>query len=299
MHDLNALAIFVSVVEAGSFTGGAAALGLPKGSVSRKISGLEAALGVRLINRTTRKLSLTDVGRAYYEQCRKGLGELEAAHRLIDETQSVPTGVLRISAPADTGTGGLTGWIETYLRRYDQAKIELVLSDRYVDLIAERIDLAFRAGRLKDSSFVARRLMTNRRVLCASPGYLKRNGVPTSLDDLSTHDGIVHGDSVAGAVWRLHGPEGEVSIPVNGRVAGHNMRVVISAALAGLGVALIPDAVAHSDIKAKRLVRVLDQYAGPELGLYAVYPSSRQLSANVRAFLDIVVESINTSRQAR
>ncbi len=295
MHDLNALAVFVSVVEAGSFTGGAAELGLPKGSVSRKISGLEAALGVRLINRTTRKLSLTDVGRAYYEQCRKGLGELEAAHRLTDETQSVPTGVLRISAPADTGTGGLTGWIETYLRRYDQAKVELVLSDRYVDLIAERIDLAFRAGRLKDSSFVARRLMTNRRVLCASPSYLKRYGVPTSLDDLSAHDGIVHGDSVAGAVWRLNGPEGEVSIPVKGRVAGHNMRVVISAALAGLGIALIPDAIVRGDVKAKRLVRVLDQYAGPEQGLYAVYPSSRQLSANVRAFLDIVVESINKS----
>jgi DNA-binding transcriptional LysR family regulator len=133
--DLNALAVFAQVVEAGSFTGGARALGLPKGSVSRKISGLEAALGVRLLHRTTRKLSLTEVGRAYYAQCRKGLVELDAANQLVKETRSVPSGTLRISAPADFGGGGLADWVEAFLKRYDQVRIELVLSDRYVDLI--------------------------------------------------------------------------------------------------------------------------------------------------------------------
>lgn len=298
MIDLNALAVFVSVVEAGSFTGGAAALGLPKGSVSRKISGLEAELGVRLINRTTRKLSLTDMGRVYYEQCRDGLHKLDAAHRLIGETQSVPRGVLRISAPADTGVGGLTDWIAAYLKRYDQAKIEVVLSDRYVDLIEQRIDLAFRAGRLQDSTFVARKLVTTTRVLCASPDYLKRRGAPKIVDDLRAYDGIVHGNQVDGTVWVLHGPEGEVSVPVGGRIAGHNMRLVLNAALAGLGIALIPQTIARDGIASGRLRQVLKSYASPEQGLYAIYPSGRQLSANIRAFLDIAVEMIEAEREA-
>lgn len=206
MIDLNALAIFVSVVEAGSFTGGAKALGLPKGSVSRKISSFEATLGVRLLHRTTRKLSPTEIGSAYYEQCRRGVVELNAANQSVGDTQSVPMGVLRISAPADFGGGGLSDWVEAFLKRHEQAKVELVLSDHYVDLIEQRIDLAFRSGRLRDSSFIARKLGPARRVLCASPDYLGRRGEPEIPGDLEDHDGVIYGRSVEGTAWRLRGP---------------------------------------------------------------------------------------------
>lgn len=290
MVDLNALTVFVSVVDAGSFTGGATALGLPKGSVSRKISGLEAALGVRLLNRTTRKLSLTEIGRAYYEQCRKGLNELDEAARLVDQTVATPSGLLRISAPAEFGGGGLGDWVDIYLKRYDKTTVELVLSDLYVDLINQRIDLAFRSGRLDDSSFVARKLGPARRVLCASTDYLNRRGTPRVPGDLVEHDAIVYGPSVEGAIWRLDGPERDISVPLRARVAVDSMSFVLHAVRAGLGIGLVPESIARDDIKAGRLTRILDRYATEGQGIYAMYPSNRQLSANVRAFLDIVVE---------
>jgi DNA-binding transcriptional LysR family regulator len=290
MIDLNALAVFVSVVEAGSFTGGAKALGLPKGSVSRKISGLEAQLGVRLLHRTTRQLSLTGLGRAYYEQCRRGLIELEAANELIGDATSEPRGVLRVSGPADTGVGGLGDWVNAFLKRYDQVKVELVLSDQYVDLIEQRIDLAFRSGRLRDSSYIARRLGPAKRVLCASPGYLAERGKPAVPDDLQGHDCVLFGSSLESSVWRLSGPEGEVAIPVTARVAGDGMGYVLHAALSGLGVALLPEAFAGAEIAAGRLTHVLDQYATTGQGMFAIYPSNRHLSANVRAFIDLVIE---------
>jgi DNA-binding transcriptional LysR family regulator len=293
--DLNALAVFAGVVEAGSFTGGARSLGLPKGSVSRKVSGLEAALGVRLLHRTTRKLSLTEVGRAYYAQCRKGLVELDAANLLVQETRSVPSGTLRISAPADFGSGGLGEWVEAFLKRYDQVRIELVLSDRYVDLIEQRIDLAFRTGQLRDSSFIARKLGPARRVLCASPDYLARRGTPKDLDDLRDHDAVIYGPSVEGALWHLSGPDGDVAVQVKGRLAGDSITFVLRAALSGLGIALLPEAFARTEFDTGRLKPVLERYGTAGQGVYAVYPSNRHLSTTVRAFLDLVVEMTEQS----
>jgi len=290
--DLNAVAVFVGIVEAGSFTGGARAMGLPKGSVSRKISALEAALGVRLLNRTTRKLSLTDIGRTYYQQCRKGLDELEAAEGLVDKTNATPRGVLRISAPIEYGAGGLGDWVEVYLKRYEQAKVELVLSDHYVDLIDERIDLAFRSGQLQDSSFVATKLADAGRIVCASPGYLKRCGTPLNPGDLKNHSAVVYGSLAEGAVWHLRGPEGEIKVVVNARVAADSMSYATHAALSGLGVALLPEAIARNEIKAGRLKRVLGDYATKVQGFYAIYPSRRHMSVDARAFLDIVVASL-------
>lgn len=292
MIDLNALAAFVSVVDAGSFTAGAQASGLPKGSVSRKISSLEAELGVRLLHRTTRKLSLTEIGRTYYSLCRSGLSEIELANRLVNQSQSVPGGVLRISAPADSGISKLGEWVAAYLQKYEDTKVELVLSDQYVDMIEQRIDLAIRSGRLRDSSFVARKLAATHRILCASPEYLADRGIPSLLADLEHHDCIIHGHSVTGATWILEGPEGEISVPVPGRIAGHSMGLVLDLACAGLGIALVPHSVAAGEIAANRLVHVLTSHGGPEQGLYAIYPSQRQMSVNVRAFLDLVVEQI-------
>ncbi len=292
MIDLNALAVFAGVVKAGSFTAGAKALGIPKGSVSRKISSLEAALDVRLLHRTTRKLSLTEVGRAYYEQCCKGLAELNAANQLVDETRSVPRGTLRISAPAGFADGGLADWVGEFLNRYDHTKVELLLSDQKIDLVEQRIDLAFRTGKMRDSSFIARKLIPARRILCASADYLSHRNQPKNLDDLRNHDSVVHGTSVEGAVWRLRGPEGGVSVRVNARVASDNMTYVLRAALSGQGVALLPEDLARTEFRTGRLKPVLDEYATSEMGVFAIYPSDRHLSTNVRAFLDLVLEMI-------
>ncbi|MEM7024214.1 MAG: LysR family transcriptional regulator [Pseudomonadota bacterium] len=290
MIDLNAVAVFIAVVEAGSLTGGARALGLPKGSVSRKVSGLEAALGARLLHRTTRKLSLTAVGRSYYERCKRGLSEIDAANQSLDESRNAPRGVLRISAPIDFGGGGLGDWVPEFLKRYDQTRVELVLSDRYVDLIEQRIDLAFRTGALQDSSFVSRRLGATRRVICASPTYLRQRGEPRTLNDLREHHAVVYGSAVGETVWRLSGPQGELAVAVDALVAVDSMSFVLQAVLSGLGLALLPEAVARTAVDAGRLRRILEDYATASHGVFAVYPSHRQLSPNVRAFLDLVVE---------
>ncbi len=289
--DLNALAVFAQVAEAGNFTQGAQALGVPKGSVSRKISALEAALGVRLLNRTTRKVSLTDIGRLYYEQCRKGLDELEAAARLIDASRATPRGTLRISAPADFGGGRFGGLVEEFLKVHEQVNIELLLSDDYVDLIEQRIDLAFRSGTLADSTLIARRLGPTRRILCASPDYLALRGTPETLEELQNHDGIVHGRTVDNAHWRLSGPTGAISVRVNARVAANGMSFLRSLALRGLGIVLYPEVIARDDIARGRLRRVLEEYASAESAIYALYPSGRHVSPNVRAFLDMAAET--------
>ena len=287
MVDLNSLAVFAEVAEAGNFTRGAAALGMPKGSISRKISALEADLGVRLLNRTTRRVSLTEIGQRYYEQCRRGLDELLVADQLIDASRAAPRGTLRISAPADFDTGGFGDLVETFLKTYDDVRIELLLSDDYVDLIEQRVDLAFRSGALDDSSLIARRLGSTRRILCASPEYLARHGTPEVLDDLQDHSCIVHGKAVDNAVWRLEGPDGAVSLRVQARVAANGMRFLRTLALRGLGIVLYPESIAEVEIARGRLQRVLDDYATAEIGLYAIYPSGRHLSPNVRAFLDM------------
>jgi len=290
MVDLNGITIFVAVVEAGSFTGGARKLNIPKGSISRKVSRLEEELGVRLLNRTTRSVTLTDAGRTYYEQCRKGLAEINYAEQLLEDTRKEPSGTLRISAPVDFGTGRFGEIVDAFIRAYPKANIELVLADQFLDLVEHRIDLAIRIGRLEDSSLIARKLGSARAILCASPAYLQKHNSPQALQDLRFHDCIVHGRLAQTAIWQLKGPEGAESVRMKCRVSGCNMSHALDLVLAGHGIGLLPDAVAETEIRAGKLMRVLDQFASPEFGFFAVYPSNRQMSPAVRAFLDIAVE---------
>lgn len=290
MMDLNGIAIFVAVVEAGSFTGGAKTLQIPKGSISRKISRLEKDLGVRLLNRTTRSVTLTEVGRVYYEQCRNGLSTLEYATQRLDDIRSEPSGTLRISAPLDFGPDRFGEIVDAYLKKYDKVNIELILTDHFLDLVEHRIDLAIRIGTLEDSSLVARKLGAGRAILCASPTYLKQHGTPTLLQDLRFHDCIVHGRSAENAVWHLKGVDGVETVRMKCRVAGCNMSHALKLIINGHGIGFLPETVVKPEIKLGRLVQVLDQYMGAEFGLYAVYPSNRQISQSVRAFLDLAVE---------
>jgi len=287
--DLNAVAAFVAVADAGTFSGGADAIGIPKGSISRKISQLEDTLGVRLFHRTTRKVTLTDVGKSYYRRCRRGIDELGAATSVVGERVATPSGTLRISAPAAFGGDVFAGLISTYLTTYPRTRIELLLSDAFVDLIQERIDLAFRFGELKDSSLIARKLSSTRRIVCASPDFLKKHGVPGRPDALSEFDCIVHSAALAGQIWRLIAQNGaEATVAVRPRLAVQSITMVVNAAIAGLGLALVPEGAVQKELLSGRLVHVLREHATQNQGLFAIYPSSKQLSVNVRSFMELV-----------
>ena len=286
MIDLNHVALFARVVEAGSFSGAARALGIPKATVSRKLASLEAELGARLLHRTTRKLELTALGRQFYEQANAGLSLLRAAEDQASATRSVPSGKLRVAAPIEMGTRQLMDALPEFLHAHPQVAVELMLHDGFVDLVAERIDVAFRTGRLKSSSFVARKLAPTRRVLLASPSYLRARGTPTRLPDLATHDCIVFGASLDNATWRLDGPRGRSDVQVRGRVAVDSARAALRGALIGLGIALLPAALARDELEDGRLQQVLTRYGVDGGGLYLVYPSNRHPSAALRAFVD-------------
>jgi len=278
--------LFARVVEAGGFSGAARALGMPKATLSRNIARLEADLGVRLLHRTTRKVELTALGRTYYDDAVRGLAHLESANERIAATQSVPSGTLRITAPPEFGLVNLMEWIPEFLATHDKINIELILRDELLDLVAHRIDVAFRTGRLASSSYVARKLSSSRRILMASPRYLARRGTPRRVDDLYHHDCVLFGPSLEHTVWRLDGPSGTREVPVRGRIAVDSARAALRATVGGLGIALLPAGLAPDDLARGAVRQILPRYGVAGGGLYVVYPSNRHPSAALRTFLD-------------
>lgn len=293
MVDLNEVMLFVKVVEAGSFTAAAKRMGLPKTTVSRRIAHLEEDLGARLLHRTTRSLGLTGAGQEYYEQCSEALAGFEAANRHLAGIQEVPTGTIRVSAPADAPGYFLSDLVADFLAAHERVKVELVLTDERIDLVRERIDLSFRMGQLEDSTLVARRLATGSRILCAAPSYLASAGEPPRApNDLRKHACIVHGSSVEGVNWILHGPKGRSVVPIVPRLAVNSMTFAVKAAVAGLGIAIVPAPMVAADLDAGRLEQVLGNYRLPATGIYIVYPSRRHLSAATRAFIAFAAERV-------
>lgn len=286
MIDLNDVAIFVRVVEARSFTGAARSLRVPNTTVSRRVRKLEDRLGVRLLHRTTRSLNLTDAGRSYYEACSRSLSDIEDADQLVSETQTVPTGTIRISAPADFGGSFFVDVIADFLAQHPRVKAEVLLTDEQLNLIEARVDVALRASQLTDSTLVARKLGPTRRLFCASPAYIAARGEPRILDDLKNHDCIIFAGSVTGATWTVDGKDGTETISVNGRIAANTMLFALRAAVAGLGIAQLPEAIATRQIQAGRLITTLGQYSRERGGLYLVYPDRRHLSAATKAIIE-------------
>ena len=291
MIDFNEVYVFVKVVEAGSFVGASKQLNMPSTTVSRKVQKLEDALGVRLLQRSTRKLHLTDIGQQYFEDCQQSLASIEEATTLASESRSMPTGLLRVTSPTDFAVNYLQPWINDFLRLYSDVQIELEVTDRYVDLIEERIDIAFRSGELKDSSLIARRIGPKQSIFCASPEYLDKAGRPNSLDDLSQHDCVIMGRSLKNQYWRFMTDEGEISIPVRGRYAVDNMKLVVEAAHNGMGIAQVPHPLVMNLLKNGELIQVLADHSAPQQSIYIIYPSHKHLARNVRTFIDHVVES--------
>jgi DNA-binding transcriptional LysR family regulator len=293
MVDLNDIVMFARVVEAGSFTAAARLLGMPKTTVSRRVAALEREVGVRLLQRTTRSLNLTDAGRLYYERSSLALRALDEANLQLSEARTEPSGTIRISSPVGFGGHFLTGMVFDFLALHPKTKVELRLTDDKLNLVESGIDLAFRTGILQDSTLIARKLGATHRVLCASPGYLARRGVPAVPADLVRHHCVIAGASTANASWVLDGPHGQETVTVSGRFAANEMQAVIAAAIAGYGIAQLPHGIVEAPITDGRLRRVLEGYTTPAGGLYVVYPSSRHLSPLVKAFIELAAGRIS------
>jgi DNA-binding transcriptional LysR family regulator len=293
MVDLNDIVVFVRVVEAGSFTAAARLLGMPKTTVSRRIASLEREVGVRLVQRTTRSLSMTDAGRLYYEQSSQALRTIEDANLRLAETRAEPSGTIRISAPVGFGAHYLTSAVFDFLAAFPKTQVELHLTDDKLNLVENRIDLAFRTGILPDSTLTARKLGSTHRILCGSPDYLARHGEPQAAADLARHHCVIAGPSTGSAHWVLDGPRGQETVSVSGRFAANEMQAVIAAAIAGYGIAQLPYQVAEALVRNGRLRRVLGDYTTPVGGVYAVYPTSRHVSPLVKAFIELTAKHIS------
>ncbi|MCB9766126.1 MAG: LysR family transcriptional regulator [Alphaproteobacteria bacterium] len=287
MEQLNGMVVFVKVVQEGSFSAAARALDMPKSTVSRQISRLEDHLGVRLLNRTTRSLHLTDLGTAYFERAERIVTDIEEAEEAVTQMQAVPRGPLRVTAPLTFGTLFLGDLVADFLVRYSDVRLDLVLTDRKADIIDEGFDLAVRAGTLQDSSLIARKLGAAPRVVCASPDYLARRGRPTRPEDLRDHDCLRYGYEATGSSWKLS--EGVV-VQVNGPLVANNGELLRKAAVRGLGVCLLPRFMVGPDLVYGRLIPLLEDFTDRSGGVYALYPHNRHLSAKVRAFVDFAVE---------
>jgi DNA-binding transcriptional LysR family regulator len=289
---LNHVAVFGRVVETGSFTAAASALGLPKSSVSRSVSRLELELGVRLLQRTTRSVHLTDAGHAYYEKVSRALSGLEEAQAAVSDMQATPQGVVRVTAAVDVGATIVAGLVARFMRKHPDIHVEMLLTGRLVNLVEEGVDLAVRAGKLNDSSLVARKVGTLEARLLAAPSYLRRKGTPKTLSDLSRHDCIVFRGRRGQGTWELAGPKGVEKLDVTGAVSADDYLFIRELLLSGSGIGLIPWQAVGPDVERGRLVRVLPEYAAPGGVLHIVYPSARYVPQRVALLRDFLVAGI-------
>jgi DNA-binding transcriptional LysR family regulator len=282
--DLNEMLVFARVVRTGSFTTAAAELRMPKSTVSRKVSELEERLGSRLLQRTTRKLSLTDVGRTYYEYCARIAGEVEDAERAVTTLQAAPRGLLRVTAGINAAYLGPI--VSDYLARYLEVRIELYCTGRTVDLVEEGFDIGIRAGALADSTLIARSVGRVSWFLVATPAYLKRGGRPKSPEDLKKHDCLFFGAGSTPFSLHLEGKETPVQVEVPARLLVSDFDVLYAVTVSGLGIGLLPAFRCVDDLRARNLIRVLGDWNAPSTPIHVVYPSTRHVSPKVKTFIE-------------
>lgn len=294
MDKASEMLIFTRSVDEGGFSAAARSLELTPSAVSKQVNRLEDRLGVRLLNRTTRRLSLTEEGRAFYERCKAILDDIEEAERLISNAQHTPRGTLRVNAPFALGRRQLVPLLPAFMNRYPQVRIELELNDRTVNILEEEIDVLIRgATELHDSSHIARRLATARRFICAAPSYLEKYGVPQTPEDLRRHNCLMLSHPSGLNDWVLQGSDGPRVIHVSGNFASNFTDVLHAAALAGVGLARLSTIIIGEDIKQGRLSPVLTDYTRDFASIYAIYPHRRHLSPKVRAFVDFLRDAFD------
>jgi DNA-binding transcriptional LysR family regulator len=290
MDRFAAMSTFVAIVDAGSLSAAARRLESSAAAVSRQLSALEEELGARLINRTTRRLTLTEGGRSYYERCKRILGDLDEAEAELSEHQVAPAGRLVVSAPVPFGSRFLAPVLADFMRQYPQVDIDLSLTDRFVSLVEEGFDVALRIGPLGDSTLIARRLGSFRRVVCGAPAYLAKLGEPKEPADLARYKCLIFTRLFDAYDWHFAKDGREIPVRVSGSLRTDSMDVVLQAALDGAGLCLANSWQLREHVAAGRLKVLLRDYELPEVPINIVYPHARLLSAKVRAFIEFMVE---------
>jgi len=288
MIDLNDMIIFANVVDAGTISGAARAMGQPKSTVSRRMKLLEEELGVRLLQRTTRSLKLTELGAVFYERCKRVEVEAAEAERSVSAGQETPRGILRVTAPAETGVTQMGTLIAEYAKKHPDVRVVMDLSNRFVDLIEEGYDLAIRAGRLEDSTLVARRLGSSRLVVCASPRYIETNGAPATPYELKHHPLVLYSSALQKLSFNFSGARGNATVQLEAQHCANSLMVLRDMVKSGYGITLLPESHTHRDVAEGRLVLLLDDWKLPEDGVFAVYPSPRHLTPKVKSFVDFL-----------
>ncbi|MBT8092390.1 MAG: LysR family transcriptional regulator [Gammaproteobacteria bacterium] len=291
MDKFEDLQAFVAVVEAGSFTAAADRLGVAKSAVSRRLASLEERLGVQLLRRTTRVLNLTETGRSFYEHSARILADVEEAEAAVQQEHGELSGTLRVALPLSFGVRHMCKPIAAFSKLHPKVEFDLDLNDRRVDLIEEGVDVALRIGRLRDSSYIARRLFDVRAVVCASPHYLNAHGAPTSPRELAEHRCLVYSNLADPKRWEYEGPDGKRQVvEVNSVLSASSGDFLANAAAHGLGLVIQPTFIAAEAIRHGKLVPVLTDYQWPAVPAYAIYPPTRHLSYRVRTFIDFLAE---------
>ncbi|MDE1993879.1 MAG: LysR family transcriptional regulator [Rhizobiaceae bacterium] len=286
MADLNDIAVFVKVAQFESFSRAAHALGMPVSTVSRKVSALEDQLGVTLLQRTTRKLSLTAQGRDYYNQCSEPLTHLFDAEKVLTQTQKKPEGLLKISIPVTLGQEAFYAFISSFLDKYPRIQIDLFITNLFLDLIAENIDVSLRFGALKDSSIIAQRLGTSVRYVVASPDYLRNRPHPEKPEDLKQHQCILLNGRNNEVEWHLVKGRRSVKLQVSGPISSRDFQSVSAFTYRGHGIGLLPSTHCDEQIRNGALIRLLPEWSSPRIDLHAVYPTRRFLPSKVQVFLE-------------
>ncbi len=292
MDKYQEMRVFTAVVDAASFVAAGDALNMSKAAVSRYVSDLEQRLGVRLMHRTTRKLSLTSEGEVFLTRCRDILSSIEASEAELSTRSVTASGLLKASVPVSFGIRHLAPLWSTFLDKHPQVTLDVQLADRVIDLVEEGFDLAVRIARLPDSSLISRQLASTRLVLCAAPSYLARRGAPRHPSELAQHDVMGYSLMAMGDQWQFSGPDGPVSAKVRPRMWSNNGDSCVAAALQGAGILLQPTFLIDQELASGQLVEILPQFRSVELGIYAVYPSRKFVLPKVRALVAFLEEKL-------
>jgi len=294
MDKLTSMKVFARVAKHGSFAAAARELGISRAMATKHVMHLENALGVRLLNRTTRKINLTEAGSAYLERCLQILEDIEETELAVTQLHTEPQGLLRISTPPFFGTFHLAPTIAAYLQQYPKVRVDLVVRGGLVDVVAEGLDLAIRLGEQPDSSLIARRLASSPRVVCGSPDYFERHGRPRHPHDLRRHNCLINWGFEPHDTWKFTDIDGDtINVKVSGNLQANTADPLRLAAIHGLGLVVLPTYIVGQDLSKKRLEAVLQDYELPPMDIYAVYPHRRHLSAKVRTFLDFLAERLH------
>ncbi|PIV73535.1 MAG: LysR family transcriptional regulator [Rhodobacteraceae bacterium CG17_big_fil_post_rev_8_21_14_2_50_65_11] len=294
MDRLTEMEAFATVVDQGGFTDAAKKMGISKSAVSKHVSSLETRLGARLLNRTTRRVSPTEIGLAYYDRARRVLNDAGEADALVTAMQSAPSGMLRVSVATDFGVNHLSPILGDFLHTYPEITVNMVLNNRYVELISEGFDMAIRVGELEDSSLRARKLTETNKRMIASPDYFQKYGRPQRIDDLNDHKLLHYSNQAAGNVWKITAPSGEQrQVRTAGSLTVNDGQSLLNAAIGGLGIAYLPSFLFAESLRQGLLEDAIPDLPMETQGIYAIYPPGRYTQPKVRAFIDFLVDKFH------